>query len=260
MKTVYIQSPATSGEPMHEHCLAAWQGFKWLGYKVVFSEEWLPEQISPDTPFVGTVEGVQDFFKWRARVTPAPLNVPDALLPFAGRAIERSTLGKFLDSAPLPAFLKPADTHKLFTGGVISSRVNGRLIMNDYPADTPVLVSPEIEIASEYRVFVDREKGMVGMKHYLGEPFMVPDYDAIKQMIAAYKPFAPRCYSLDVGVIEENNSNRQHTIVVECNDFWALGTYGFDPVKYAELLALRWHELVREAKPCPVPETFYEAM
>ncbi|WP_369811148.1 ATP-grasp domain-containing protein [Hymenobacter mellowenesis] len=34
------------------------------------------------------------------------------------------------------------------------------------------------------------------------------------------------------------------TLIVECNDFWALGTYGMDPVRYSQLLATRWKEMV----------------
>lgn len=252
MKKLVVYIQREPDQPMHEHCLAAWQGFKWLGYEVIFSDNWLPTILKPEDPIVGSVEFMQTVLTSRGWKVPAPLNVPDILLDFAGRKIERNTLRNVIYNTDLPVFLKPADSHKLFPGGIITNHANAKLIFADQPLDTQVLVSPEIEIVSEYRVFVDREKGMVSMRHYAGEPFIVPDYDTIKSMMAAYKPFAPRTYSLDVGVVEEDNSNRQHTIVVECNDFWALGTYGFDPVKYVELLALRWYELVNQLEPGPI--------
>lgn len=228
---------------MHEHCLAAWQGFKWLGYEIIFSENWLPTYAKPGDPIVGTVEFIQNFFTSRSYPTPPPLNVPVALLPFAGRTIERETLGNVVYNRNLPLFLKPADSHKLFTGGVIETSSNAKLIFSGIDLETPVLVSPEIQIESEYRVFVSRDKGMMGIKHYAGDPFVVPSAAKIQEMIRHYGSTAPRAYSLDVGIVGHSEAE---TIVVECNDFWALGTYGFDPVKYAELLALRWHEMITQ--------------
>lgn len=247
---VHIQSHPD--EPMYEHCLAAWQGFKWLGYKVILSEEWLPHNLDPKIPVVGSVEFIQQLFKTRDLIIPAPLNIPNSLMDFSGRKVERTTLGEFLINTKFPAFVKPADTSKLWTGGVVSSKNTGLLLFSDYPMDTPVLVSPEVDFVSEYRIFVSRGAGMnqigfVGMKHYAGDPFAVPNCDTIKTMIKAYKD-APRCYSLDVGVIEAPNSNHQDTCLVECNDFWALGTYGFDPVKYAEMISFRWYEMISNLK------------
>lgn len=241
---VYIQNQF--GEPMYEHCLAAWQGFKWLGYDVrFFSDAFGPVlPLAPDMPIVGSVEVTQQIFQANSKQVPKPLNIPSALMPFAGRPVLRMELGMFLQHHTLPAFVKPATTCKLWTGGVVSSKSTGQLLFSEYPQDTPVLVSPEVDFESEYRVFVSRTSGIVAVKHYSGDPFVTPDCWKINQMIAAYKD-APRCYSLDVGVIGQSEAE---TVIVECNDFWALGTYGFDPVKYAEMLAFRWHEMITQLK------------
>jgi hypothetical protein len=72
----------------------------------------------------------------------------------------------------------------------------------------------------------------------MGDPFILPERKRIEEMIEAFKPTAPIAYALDVGVLDTGE-----TMVVECNDFWALGTYGLDPLLYTRLAAMRWREM-----------------
>lgn len=245
---VYIER--NPEEPMWEHCHAAWQGFKWDGYEVRFfyplgepsgySVGWetaygIP--VGPNVPVVGSVESTRNFLLGAFGQAPAPLNVPDELLPYAGRAIERTTLGEAL-RGDMPVFIKPADTCKLFTGGVVTHPVTAQLCFGDLPQETPVLRSPALDLVSEYRLFINRDREIASMRHYSGDPFVRPSKLWVNKMIDAYTQ-APRCYSLDVGITATGK-----TVVVECNDMWALGTYGMDPVAYSRMLAQRWHEMI----------------
>jgi hypothetical protein len=240
MKRVYIQRE--SYQPMMEHCLAAWQGFKWLGYEVTFfTADETPYHARCHTgPVVGSTAAVSDFLRAVGLPVPAPLNIPAALQPFAGREHREMSYAEFLEDTQLPVFVKPADHVKLFAGGVLTQQSTKRWALDMCKPDDRLLVCAEVEFASEYRVFVG-PKGIEGMKHYMGDPFQVPYRYEIEHMIEAFKPFAPIAYSLDVGT---TGISEPETLVVECNDFWALGTYAFDPVRYAELTALRWHQMI----------------
>ena len=53
---------------------------------------------------------------------PAPLDVPECLIPYCKREIKISTLEELANSAKFPIFVKPADTGKLFAGQVVGCR------------------------------------------------------------------------------------------------------------------------------------------
>jgi hypothetical protein len=254
---VYIERD--SDQPMWEHCLAAWQGFKWDKYEIRF---FLPltedsfhtgprvamvmpgavvPPLNPHIPVIGSVESIQLLFAKKKKELPKPLNVPDELLEFAGRSIERLRLEDALlrmETDHRPQFIKPADSCKLFDGGVVATPAHVAFLFAGVDANTPVLISPEINIVSEYRIYVNRDRAIASMRHYNGDPFVRPSKLFIKKMIDSYTQ-APRCYSLDVGITASGK-----TVVVECNDFWALGTYGMDPIAYSRMSAQRWHEMV----------------
>jgi len=53
----------------------------------------------------------------------------------------------------------------------------------------------------------------------------------------------PIAYSIDVGILESGE-----TILVECNDGFALGNYGVPARRYAEMHRDRWYQMVNELK------------
>ena len=254
---VYIER--NPDEPMWEHCLAAWLGFKWDKYEVRFflpltedsfssgprAAVWMPDAVVPPLnahiPVIGSVESIQLLFAKKKKELPKPLNVPDELLPYAGRTIERLRLEDALlrmEADHRPQFIKPADSCKLFDGGVVATPAHVAFLFAGIDPDTPVLISPEINIVSEYRLYINRDRETAAMRHYNGDPYVRPSKLFVKKMIDSYTE-APRCYSLDVGVISSGK-----TVIVECNDFWALGTYGMDPIAYSRMSAQRWHEMI----------------
>lgn len=134
--------------------------------------------------------------------------------------------------------MKPALEAKLWTGDVVTKKDSISLLTHRASSDTLCCVSSVVPIRSEYRVFVNRDRKIVDVRFYAGDPFVVPSKQRIEAMIAAYES-APSAYALDVYVTPDNQ-----TFVMECNDFWALGTYGTDPITYSRMLAQRWHQLL----------------
>src|SRR5438874_1781287 len=96
LKRVYIKK--AGGEIASEACFAAYKGFSTKGYPLDFFE-WdeltgrhLP--LSRDTLLVGGTVAVHKALAQLGVPIPAPLNVPEPLLAFAGRRLWAATLGE----------------------------------------------------------------------------------------------------------------------------------------------------------------------
>ena len=83
------------------------------------------------------------------------------------------------------------------------------------------IVSEEIEIESEWRAFVHKNK-LVGLQNYLGDFTMFPDTNIISEMIKTYVD-CPPAYTLDVGINKQNG-----TFIIEVHAFFSCGLYGFN--------------------------------
>lgn len=240
LKRVYIKR--AGGEIASEACYAAWKGFSAKGYALDFFE-WdeltgrhLP--LARDTLVVGGAVAVQKALAQLGLPMPAPLNVPAALRAFAGRALGESTLGAFRErvaaGAP-PVFVKPLATAKEFAGFVCTGAADLSRVAH-LDADLPVQTADPVEFVSEWRYFVVRGE-VAGVAHYRGDCFVHPNADMVREAVGAFAG-APAGYGLDFGVTSDGR-----TLLVEANDGFALGAYGLDPVRYAELLEARWLEL-----------------
>jgi len=106
--------------------------------------------------------------------------------------------------------------------------------------DTKIFTSEPIEILSEYRCFVHKGE-LVGMKHYSGNYQLFPDMFDVKMMIEKYKNEAPVSYTLDIGIIYNQQKNK--TVLIEINDFWAIGGYGLDSKIYVKMLIDRFQQI-----------------
>lgn len=221
-------------------------GFEIVPFDGYFELEKLDNATDEDVCF-GSVQATNYFFKAIGIEAPSYLGYPDSLKAYYGRKIHRNVMG----SLPLeyPFFVKPANGIKLFTGDVVE---NGRQldILKNYCGDnindkTEVFVSEVLDIKSEFRCFVFEGK-LMGIRHYQGECDRFPNPHTIKQMIRAYKD-SPVAYTLDVGVVDtpiKNGTEILHTtVVVEVNDMWAIGSYGFDSKSYVLMCVRRMREI-----------------
>jgi hypothetical protein len=190
---------------------------------------------------IGSVQATEAYFRINNISIPKSLSYPKSLKKYLGRDIVETTFGE-LDNN-FPYFVKPSGQVKLFTGGVIESKTHlGYLETFDKcKADTKVFKSEVMEFVSEFRCFVLSGE-LKGIQYYLGDFTVFPDVNRIARMIASYND-CPSAYTLDVGV-----SNDGKTYLVEVNDMWAIGSYGFNSKDYVLACARRMKEIIRENK------------
>lgn len=196
---------------------------------------------------IGSVEATDFFFKKLGKEVKY-LGYPKTLEPFLGRKIHLTTMGE-VETTPFPFFLKPAIDVKLFTGSVCESKKQLDLVYFDkgVTKETPIYVSEPLNFVTEYRCFVHKGK-LVGMKHYKGDFVIFPRIELVYEMIEAYTD-APISYTLDVGLIRDEEFQKRFgpyslkLVVVEVNDFWAIGGYGLDGKTYVRMLIDRFQEI-----------------
>lgn len=238
MKTAYLQKH--QGEFVAPSVFAAYEGFRFYGYRCVgFEEDELPSlDLTPETPVVGWVRTVQNALRRLGVPVPPPIDYPEALRPWFGRAIEKTTLGALRGKAT-DLFVKPVE-HKLFTGFLVTDPRDW-VEAESFDDDTPVWRSEVVDFVSEWRCYVADHR-LVGLRHYLDDPWAMPDKTTVLQMVRAWDD-APAGCAVDVGVTRDGR-----TLLVEVNDGYALGDYGLPTLRYIELLLRRWSQMVQERK------------
>lgn len=220
------------------------------------------ETFDKNDIMVGSVEATKTFWNAIGTQVPKYIGYPECLNEFYGRTIKRSRFGKITVN-DLPIFIKPIYDVKLFTGFVLEKNTtlqNIGMYYSNVNPNTAVFISEPIDINSEYRCFVHKGE-LVGIKHYSGDFTKFPDVNVIKDMISVYDN-PPISYTLDVGVVIENKEEQyfhqldetctvgrkrviinQKTILIEINDFWAIGGYGLDGKTYIRMLIDRFQEI-----------------
>jgi hypothetical protein len=191
---------------------------------------------------VGSVEATKAFWNAAGIEVPNYIGYPKSLEQFYGRTIKRTRFGK-ITVDDLPIFIKPAYDVKLFTGFVLDKRAtlhNIGMYYSEVNPNTAVYTSKVIDIVSEYRCFVHNNK-LVGIKNYSGDFGCFPNIYTIYEMIQKYKHEAPISYTLDVGIIEKIPNDE--TVLIEINDFWAIGGYGLDGKTYVRMLIDRFQQI-----------------
>lgn len=196
---------------------------------------------------IGSVEATVAFFNYCNIEVPKAISYPESLKPYLGRDIIETTFGE-LTSEGYPYFVKPSSQIKLFTGDVVSHDEHlGYLVLSGAKPETEVYKSTLIDFVSEYRCFVTN--GVVrGIQYYQGDFKIYPDPYVIQNMVNDYKD-CPSAYTLDVGVVLNKTKDGKyiyhHTMLVEVNDMWAIGSYGFNGNDYALMCARRMKEIWR---------------
>jgi hypothetical protein len=208
-----------------------------LGYN---EDHWVG--LEPTDVYVGSIEFMRSVFH-SLDVKAVPMGIVQDLLPFYDRDIKYSTLGEVRTSLSPSVFVKPY-LEKQFTAYVTSPGNNytESSEVEGLPDDTKVIISPVEDFAAEYRCLVHNGE-IVDVRPYVGKWFekgMQPDVDLIKEAISSWKN-APKAYALDVGVTTEGK-----TKIVEVNDFWACGCYGFEDTKLVFMTTQRYFEILRK--------------
>lgn len=173
---------------------------------------------------------------------PAPPNIdlPPSLKRWFGRPVSEGTLDDVRDlvgdGLENPVHVKPLRRHKLFTGQVF--RTFADLIRTaKHPGETPVLIQGVIDIASEWRVTILRDR-VLGCNHYTGDPLVFPDATCIREAIPAFEG-RPIGFAMDWGITRSGE-----TLLIEVNDGFSLGNYGIPGYAFTALIEARWRQLM----------------
>jgi hypothetical protein len=237
-RIVYVHANA-EGIPFASTSYAAWDGFTKLGYDVRLyqSDELESLPLARDVIVVGGIGLVRGALVQIGAVLPEEINIPEALLAYAGRRVWTTTLEIARKPESWPIFVKPLREAKLFTGHVI----------RDWPdliasaacdSNLPVLAQEPVSFISEWRVYV-RYGQILGAGAYKDDPLVFPDARVVRAAIAEYEAdAAPAGYGIDFGITDDGR-----TLLVEVNDGHSLGNYNLRPVEYAKLLQARWDEM-----------------
>lgn len=230
----YIQS--YNNIPIGDFLLSAYDGFLSKGIPITLFEDINEVPLSKNIILVAYIEPTNQYLV-NMGIELKSLNIPNELMPWAGRKIEYMTMGEFRQDTRFPIFVKPNGRVKSFLSGVLSSQSFKELLLNDVPDEEECFISEIVDFVSEYRGYVIN--GILkGIKHYKGDIRVFPDMKVIDACIGSYGN-APAGYTIDFGITSDGR-----TLLVECNDGWSIGNYGLDNRDYVNLLIKRWVEIV----------------
>lgn len=90
-------------------------------------------------------------------------------------------------------------------------------------------VSELVNFVSEYRCFI-RGNRILGIHHYTGNPLVMPTEHMINELASwvgrySLSNFAPKSYSMDVGIVDRNGDKQ--LALIEVHPITSLGLYGF---------------------------------
>lgn len=234
--------------PQSVDCSIAFHGFEQLEYEIKVYNDWIRFSGSNFSEYDVCVGGVDfthfafmkmGFKDWYLSCYPEPLR------QFLYRDIEEMPIKDVVKLQPKNSFIKPVKP-KRFNHIITGSQVS---ISEDFCSflsldeNEKAYVCKKVDFISEWRVYV-RHNEIQTICFYKGNPTVFPNTAVVNLMINCWV-ISPCCYALDVGVL----SNRE-TVLVEVNDFYSIGNYGLEHCTYAEMLQLRWNEIMNGEKRC----------
>ena len=191
---------------------------------------------------VGSIEFVEAYLrkmygieKMVPLLVPIQLDIPEYLGRKDALVCSKSELrDKASEWGAEEVFLKSASQLKCDYTGVYDIR------KDTLPSDKEMYISEVLNIFSEWRVFVSNER-IVGVKHYLGDPWAMPDKSVVYQMVREYTDCSA-AYTLDVAVAADLYSGKPSTVVIEVHPFVSCGLYGFEGKELPKMLiqGFRW--------------------
>ena len=239
LKRAYVRYRDTL--PDGANLCAAADGFSRLGVEIVpfygFGDVAQLEGLGPEACVCGYICDVNAAMDALGLPRPELDDYPPELHAFMGRDFGSSTLGEVKSHPGRHVFIKPKQ-QKLFTGLVWDNSHETRVKLASYPDETAVYVSGVVDFVSEYRSFI-LHNDILDVRRYRGDWSVAPDHATVKAAVAACPP-SPVAFALDWGITDDGR-----TLLVERNDFTALGHYGLRSELYAQGIEARWLELTR---------------
>jgi ATP-grasp domain, R2K clade family 2 len=230
------------GIPATEGCYTAWKAMSDAGWEIRFFEKIADVDVHENEVVVGGLDPLVQ------ALTRLGVDLPDLDYPGTFREVlldpnfERTTMGAVRRSTDRwPRFVKPTSGRKEF-GGLVIRSTRDLLLVTHVDDELPVYSASPLEMTGrvEWRCFIVNGR-VRDMRPYTA----CPDGDApsrtFVQLLVDQWSSAPAGFTIDV----VNIGSRTHPDwrIVECNDGYALGSYGFHRADYAELLVTRWAQL-----------------
>jgi hypothetical protein len=232
------------GIPITINGYQAMRGFEMMGAEIILFEstQELLDQITRDDVVVGYISNAIYTLRKFGIPDPPLVDYPKELTSFLGRKIWKDKMSTILTTPEMyPVFVKSYDQKKT-TGRLVKSFKD--LIGAGYTReDFDVWCSEPLELVSEWRCFV-RYDQIIDMRPYTGQWGICPDKGIIEAALACWKTDRPAGCSMDFGVTKSGQ-----TVLIECNDGFALGQYGLAEHKYVKLITARWFQLVGNIDP-----------
>jgi hypothetical protein len=238
----------SDGVPTTRNMYDLREGFKELGedIKTYTAADILFDTIpvSEDDIVVGHIDQCRNAVRKICGSVPDDFDYPSRLVPFMRRKFWKETLKDFYIRLTrddyIPLFIKSVK-QKQITGFVCRTYSDYVENCTGLPDDTELYVSEPVDFISEFRVYIHRHD-IVNCFRYKGSPWYAPRHDTVLEMLISVKnDKMPIAYSIDVGILKDT----KETVLVECNDGFALGNYGVYARKYAEMHRDRWYQMIR---------------
>jgi hypothetical protein len=230
------------GELMSEPTYAFWSGARQYGLDIEFYT--IPQidelELTKETLVHGGVGMVRRAFERLGIEQPQVGGLPpEHLMPFYGRRLWATTMAEVRQGYEDNRFffVKPLKRHKAFTGHVTRETVSALARTAYFDDSFEILASEVVYFAAEYRLFIHEEK-ILDARIYRGDFRKPLDWAVADRFVEAFTD-APVAYSLDLGLAEDGR-----TLVVEINDCFSLGSYGFPAMPYARMVMDRWAEIM----------------
>lgn len=165
---------------------------------------------------------------------------PKCLEKYLGRKVWHDTIESISSNKEKWSagwFIKPTKS-KAFTGKVISS-INDLIGCGKYDENYEVICSESVDFKREWRIFIYYDE-LYDIRPYKGDYHYVYDPAVIDNILNDFRKWdnRPNACSIDIGVTSDNK-----TLLIECNDAYALGSYGLVDFKYAKLISARWAQI-----------------
>lgn len=193
---------------------------------------------------------------------PRPINIPPELEDMAGRIVltQSDMLSAVIKDDRRRVYAKSRDTfkhkgngfyeaaylvanrEKIFGGDAIQVTTDINVLETKrYENGVPpsVMYNAGSRLVSEWRAFVFKRE-IVGLKHYSGRVYSVPNEDMLRHMVETYGDSQPKAYTLDVYVAEIGGFGSEKTSVMEVHDFFGCGLYGFDRPEIYPFMCSQW--------------------
>ena len=230
------------GVPATEGCDSAWKALSDAGWALRFFEKLADVDVYADEVVIGGIDPVVQ------ALTRLDVVLPDIDYPETFREllldpdVERTTMGAVRRSPERwPRFVKPTSGQNEF-GGLVIRSTRDLLLVTHVDDELPVFSAAPLDMTGrvEWRGFVINGK----VRDIRPYTYCV-DGDApsrtFVQLLADQWSGAPAGFALDV--VNMGDRSRPNWRVIECNDGYALGSYGLHRATYAELLVARWDQL-----------------